>query len=168
LPCTIAAVNALFADGAESVTLTRDDWRAILEVVHTYAATGNESRKARREAERVKRVSRPVWRACISVAASMRKAMKGKHLANPPVVALARVETWEMRLRHSMDVSWQDLPTNHPKRMRTGGDEATNPQHRRRLRSRVLALECRTMADRLTRPLALQPLPLVHRINEGG
>jgi hypothetical protein len=117
MPSTIASVNALFADGAESVTLTRDDWMAIREVVRTYCANGAEVGTARREAERVKRVSRPVWRACIGVAASMRKAMEGRHLARPPVVALARVETWEMRLRHSMDVSWQDLPPGHPKRM---------------------------------------------------
>ena len=28
-----------------------------------------------------------------------------------------RIFEWEMRLRHSMDVSWSDLPENHPKRM---------------------------------------------------
>jgi hypothetical protein len=117
MPSTIAAVNKLFADGAESVTLTRDDWSAICEVVRTYCATGLEASKARRETERVKRISRPVWRACLSVSAQMRKAMEGRHVANPPVIAMARVEGWEMRLRHSMDVSWQDFPTEHPKRM---------------------------------------------------
>jgi hypothetical protein len=58
-----------------------------------------------------------VWRACKVVAAQMRSAMEGRHLAKPPAVALVRVRDWEMRLRHSMDVSWQDLPANHPKRM---------------------------------------------------
>ena len=28
-----------------------------------------------------------------------------------------RLFDWEMRLRHSMDVSWSDLPLTHPKRM---------------------------------------------------
>jgi len=28
-----------------------------------------------------------------------------------------RLQDWERRLRHSMEVSWSDLPVNHPKRM---------------------------------------------------
>jgi hypothetical protein len=117
MPSTIAEVNKLFAAGAASVTLSRDDWRAIQEVSKGYFANGLEVGRAQREAERVKRISRPVWRACKAVAAQMRSVMEGRHTAKPPVVALARVRDWEMRLRHSMDVSWQDLPANHPKRM---------------------------------------------------
>jgi hypothetical protein len=32
-------------------------------------------------------------------------------------VALSKVRDWEMRLRPSMDVSWSDLPADHPKQM---------------------------------------------------
>ena len=117
MPPTIAEVDKLFAAGAESVTLTRDDWNAIQEVSKGYFANGLEVSTAKREMERVKRISRPVWRACKIVAAQMRSAMEGRHMAEPPVIALTRVRDWEIRLRHSMDVSWQDLPANHPKRM---------------------------------------------------
>ena len=117
VPSTIAEVDKLFAAGAESVTLTCAEWSSIQEIAKTYAANGLEVSRAQREVERVKRISRPVWRACKSVAAQMRRAMEGRHLAKPPVVALSRVQDWEMRLRHSMDVSWSDLPANHPKRM---------------------------------------------------
>ena len=117
MPSTIAEVDKLFAAGAESVTLTRDDWNAIQEVSKGYFANGLEVGRAQRETERVKRISRPVWRACKIVAAQMRSAMEGRHVAKPPVIALVRVRGWEMRLRHSMDVSWQDLPANQPRRM---------------------------------------------------
>jgi len=114
MPSTIAEVDKLFSAGAESATLTRDDWNAIQEFSKGYFAGGLEVGRAQRQAERVKRISRPVWRACKAVAAQMRSAMEGRHMAKPPVVALTRERDWEMRLRHSMDVSWQDLPANHP------------------------------------------------------
>jgi hypothetical protein len=117
MPSTIAEVDKLFAAGAESVTLTRTEWEAIQAISEEYAANGLEVSRAKREMERVKRISRPVWRACKIVAAQMRRSMEGRHLAYPPVVAMMRVRDWEMRLRHSMDVSWADLPQNHPKRM---------------------------------------------------
>jgi hypothetical protein len=117
MPSTIAEVNKLFAAGAESVTLTHADWNAIQEVSKGYFANGLEVGRAQREAERIKRISRPVWRACKVVAARMRSAMEGRHMAKPPVIALVWVRDWEMRLRHSMDVAWADLPANHPKRM---------------------------------------------------
>jgi hypothetical protein len=116
MPSTIAEVNKLFAAGAELVMLSRDDWNAIQEVSKGYFANGLEVGRAQREIERIKRISRPVWRACKAVAMQMRSAIEGRHIAKPPVVALTRVRNWEMRLRHSMDVSWQDLPANHPKR----------------------------------------------------
>ena len=117
MPSTISEVDKLFATGEESVTLTRAEWEAIQEVSKGYFANGREVGRAQRESERVKRISRPVWRACKIVAMRMRSAMVGRHMAKPPVIALVRVRNWEMRLRHSMDVSWQDLPANHPKRM---------------------------------------------------
>jgi hypothetical protein len=117
MPSTIAEVDKLFAAGADSVTLTRAEWEAICAISDQYSANGLEVSRAKREMERVKRVSRPVWRACKIVAAQMRRSMEGRHLANPPVVAITRVRDWEMWLRHSMDVSWEDLPQNHPKRM---------------------------------------------------
>jgi len=117
MPSTIAEVHKLFAADAESVTLTRAEWEAIQDVSKGYFANGIEVSRAQREMERVKRISRPVWRACKAVAAQMRSGMEGRHMAKPPVIALVRVRDWEMRLRHSMDVSWQGLPENHPKRM---------------------------------------------------
>jgi hypothetical protein len=117
VPSTIAEVGKLFVAGAESVTLTRAEWEGIREVSKGYHANCTEVSKAKREMERVKRISRPVWRACKVVAAQMRSAMEGRHMAKPPVIALVRVRDWEMRLRHSMDVSWSDLPMDHPKRM---------------------------------------------------
>jgi hypothetical protein len=117
MPSTIAEVDKLFAAGADSVTLTRAEWEGIQEVSKGYHANGTEVSNAKREMERVKRISRPVWRACKVVAAQMRTAMEGRHMAKAPVIALVRVRDWEMRLRHSMDVAWADLPANHPKRM---------------------------------------------------
>jgi hypothetical protein len=117
LPFTIAEVDKLFAAGADSVTLTRAEWEAICEISDQDSANGLEVSRAKREMERVKRISKPVWWACKIVAAQMRRSMEGRHLANPPVVAMTSVRDWEMRLRHSMDVSWEDLPQNHPKRM---------------------------------------------------
>ena len=117
MPSTIAEVDKLFAAGAESVTLTRAEWDGMQEVSKGYFANALQVSNAKRQMERVKRISRPVWRACKVVAMQMRSAMEGRHTAKPPVIALVRVRDWEMRLRHSMDVSWQDLPTDHPKRM---------------------------------------------------
>jgi hypothetical protein len=117
MPFTIAEVEKLFMAGAEDVTLTHAEWEAIQEVTKGYCANGLEVFRARREMERVKRISRPVWRACQIVASQMRRSMEGRHVANLPVIAMARVEDWEMRLRHSMDVSWADLQVDHPKRM---------------------------------------------------
>jgi hypothetical protein len=45
----------------------------------------------------------------------MRRALSASAVSG--FVRVQRVQDWEMRLRHSMDVSWQDLPANHPKRM---------------------------------------------------
>lgn len=49
MPSTIAEVNALFAAGAASVTLTCADWSAIQEVSKGYAANGLEVGRAQRE-----------------------------------------------------------------------------------------------------------------------
>jgi hypothetical protein len=57
-----------------------------------------------------------VWRACKIVATQMRRASEyaaSRHAH----VALSKVRDWEMRLRPSMDVSWSDLPADHPKQM---------------------------------------------------
>jgi hypothetical protein len=115
MPSTIAQINDLFAGGAESVTLTRGDWEALQEVTKAYCANGLEVGRAQRETERVKRVSRPVWRACKAVAEQMRHALSASAVSG--FVRVQKVQDWEIRLRHSMDVSWQDLPANHPKRM---------------------------------------------------
>ena len=45
----------------------------------------------------------------------MRQEMSYAYISKQ--VPAGRLFDWEMRLRHSMDVSWQDLPQNHPKRM---------------------------------------------------
>ena len=117
MPSTIAEVDKLFAEGAEAVTLTRAQWEAIQEVSKGYFANGLEVGQAKREMERVKRISRPVWVACKIVASQMRRAMEGSYAKPSVIVARSRLQDWEMRLRHSMDVSWSDLPANHPKRM---------------------------------------------------
>lgn len=116
MPSTIGEIDKHFAAGAETVTLTRAKWDGIQEISKGYSANHFELRKAQREADRVKRISRPVWRAARIVAEQMRRAMSYAASKNAHV-ALSKVEDWEMRLRHSMDVSWQDLPANHPKRM---------------------------------------------------
>jgi len=43
-------------------------------VVRSCSATGGQLRVAEREAERVKRIARPVWRACRTVAEQIRNA----------------------------------------------------------------------------------------------
>ena len=115
MPSTIAEVDKLLAAGAETVTLTRAEWEAIQAISEGYQANCTEVYRAKREAERVKRISKPVWRACKVVAAQMRQEMSYAYISKQ--VPAGRLFDWEMRLRHSMDVSWQDLPQNHPKRM---------------------------------------------------
>jgi hypothetical protein len=115
MPSTIAEVDELFAAGAETVTLTRAEWEAIQEISKGYSANHPDVSRARREMERVKRISKPVWRACKVVAAQMRDEMSYAYRSGQ--VPAGRLFDWEMRLRHSMDVSWSDLPENHPKRM---------------------------------------------------
>jgi hypothetical protein len=112
MPSTIAEVDRLFAAGAESVALTRAEWEAIQAVSQGYAANGLEVRRAQRESDRVKRISRPVWRASAIVAAEMRRALEGSYRASQHV-ALQRVREWEMRLRHSMDVDWAKNGKGH-------------------------------------------------------
>jgi hypothetical protein len=59
----------------------------------------------------VKRISKPVWRACKVVAAQMRQEMSYAYRSGQ--VPAGRIFDWEMRLRHSMDVGWSDRPANH-------------------------------------------------------
>lgn len=115
MPYTIAEVDKLFAAGAETVALTRAEWGAIQEVQKSYRANGTDVSNAKREVERIRRVSKPVCRACKVVAAQMRNEMSYAYRSGQ--VPAGRIFDWEMRLRHSMDVSWSDLPENHPKRM---------------------------------------------------
>jgi hypothetical protein len=115
MPSTIAEVDKLFAAGAETVTLTRAEWEAIQDILKGYSANHLDVSHARREMERVKRISKPVWRACKVVAAQMRQEMSYAYRSGQ--VPAGRLFDWEMRLRHSMDVSWSDLPATHPKRM---------------------------------------------------
>lgn len=75
MPSTIGEVDKLFAAGAESVTLTRAEWEAMQEISKGYHANGTEVSSAKREVERITRISKPVWRACKVVAAQMRQEM---------------------------------------------------------------------------------------------
>jgi hypothetical protein len=109
---TLAEIKAHFAAGAESVTLTRAEWESICEVMRSYCATGSERRKAEQEAERVKRIAQPVWRASKTVITQMQRAIAHGSLA----IRTDRVADWEMRLRHAMTVDWHDLPAGHPRR----------------------------------------------------
>jgi hypothetical protein len=115
MPSTIAEVDKLIAAGAESVTLTRAEWDGIQEISKGYHANGTEVSSTKREVERITRISKPAWRACKAVAAQMRQEMSYAYRSGQ--VPAGRIFDWEMRLRHSMDVSWPDLPTTHPKRM---------------------------------------------------
>ena len=115
MPSTIAEVDNLFAAGAESITLTRGEWDAIQEAPRRYTGSGLAVWRAQRETERVKRISRPVWRVCKVVSAQMRRALSYAS-STKGHIALSKVQDWEMRLPHSMDVNWQDLPADHPKR----------------------------------------------------
>lgn len=51
----------------------------------------------------MKRISKPVWRACKVVAAQMRQEMSYAYRSGQ--VPAGRLFDWEMRLWHSMDVS---------------------------------------------------------------
>lgn len=114
MPSTIAEVDKLFADGAETVTLTRAEWESMQTISKGYSANHLEVSRAQREVERIKRISKPVWRACKVVAAQMRDEMSYAYWSGQ--VPAARIFDWEMRLRHSMDASWSYLPENHLKR----------------------------------------------------
>jgi len=114
-PRTAPGVPPVAPSAFEVVTLTRAEWEAIHTICKGYSANHLEVSRARREMERVKRISKPVWRACKVVAAQMRNEMSYAYRSGQ--VPAGRIFDWEMRLRHSMDVSWSDLPANHPKRM---------------------------------------------------
>jgi hypothetical protein len=58
------------------VTLTRAEWGAIQEISKGYFANGLEVSRAQREMERLKRISRPVWRACKIVAAQKERGTR--------------------------------------------------------------------------------------------
>ena len=115
MPRTIAEIDKLFAAGAETVTPTRAEWEAIQEVSKGYSANHLDVSRARREMERMTRISKPVWRACNVVAVQMRHEMSYAYRSGQ--VPAARIFDWEMRLSHSMDVSRLDLPETHPERM---------------------------------------------------
>ena len=99
---TIKEVEDHFAGSAESVTLTRAEWLSIQEISRGYFANGIEVSRASAEAERVKRIARPLWRACKIVSRQMRACACS--------ASRARVMDWEMRLRHATKVDWRDLP----------------------------------------------------------
>ena len=98
----ISSVNKHFEAGAETVTLSKAEWTAILEITRSYAATGGQLRKAERETERVKRIARPLWQACRRVSRQIRRS------AGSP--SLHDLQAWEITLRHALDVDWHDLP----------------------------------------------------------
>ena len=99
---TIKEVDDYFASGAETVTLTRAEWSSIQEVSRGYFANGIEVSRAKAEAERVKRIARPLWRACKLVSRQTRACACS--------ASRSRVMDWEMRLRHATTVEWRDLP----------------------------------------------------------
>jgi hypothetical protein len=101
---TIGEVIAHFAGGAESVTLTKAEWDSIVEVVRQYSATALHRSAAERETARVKRIAKPLWRACKQVAHQMREcACAATHY---------QVRGWERQLRNATEVKWQDLPAD--------------------------------------------------------
>ena len=83
MPSTIAEVDKHFVAGGGAVTLTRAEWEGIQEISKGYFANGIEIRQAKREMERVKRISRPVWRACKIVSSQMRRATESSARAHP-------------------------------------------------------------------------------------
>ena len=84
MPSTIAEVDNLFAEGAESVTLMRAEWQAIHEVSKGYFANRVEVSQASREVDRVQRISRPVWRACKAVVGIRPRRRVRANLRTPP------------------------------------------------------------------------------------
>lgn len=107
---TIHEINEHFAAGHETVTLTAAEWQSIREVVRTYSATGYQRKAAERETERVKRIARPVWRACRIVAEQIRRARQ-----RTSRVSDERLADWERRLRLAMEIDRKDsVPLNIP------------------------------------------------------
>ncbi len=101
---SIRDIEAHFAGGADSVTLTRKEWEQIQAIDIGYFATGCQLRKAEGEIERVKRIARPLWRACTRVALQMRGCAC--------MASQYQVRDWEIRLRLATEVDWHDLPAN--------------------------------------------------------
>ena len=99
---TIREVEQHFDDGADSVTLTRAEWRSIEDTFRAYSKNDSDVYHARKEVERVKRMATPLWRACKHVARGIRNA------AGSP--SLWHLREWEMTLRHAAEVDWNDLP----------------------------------------------------------
>jgi hypothetical protein len=90
MPVTIAEVNKLFADGANVITLSRAEWYAIQQTVKRYAATGLERSQAQREAERVKHISRPVWRSTLAI------KQRSRFMGLPPVSSKVYAEALQL------------------------------------------------------------------------
>lgn len=105
---TIHEINEHFAAGNETVTLTAAEWQSIRDVVRTYAATGSQLHAAQRETERVKRIARPVWRACHIIAEQIRRARSSR-------VTDDQLADWERRLRLAMEIDRKDsVPLDAP------------------------------------------------------
>lgn len=104
---TIREVKDHFEAGHESVTLSKAEWTSIYEIMQTYAANHNQMRKAEKEAERIKRIARPVWRACGRVQRQMRALLDGSR-DDEPRVALPRLAAWERSLRLAMVIDRKD------------------------------------------------------------
>jgi len=111
MPTSIREVEDAFANGAESVTFTREEWADMYGVLQTWFANRDQVRKAEREYARIKSIATPLWRACTSVS---------KQMQNTPSPTRDRLRDWEMQLRHATDVRWEDLPPTHPKRAAFG------------------------------------------------
>lgn len=109
-----ADIERHFATGAETITLTREEWRQFYERAQGYAATGRELRQALAETERVKRIAVPLWRAVARVRRSMAKTFE-RCPGRAERIPRCDVEGWERILRHAQDVDWQDLPAGHRK-----------------------------------------------------
>lgn len=107
---TIHEINQHFAAGNATVTLTAAEWQSIREVVRTYSATGSQLQVAQRETERVKRIARPVWRACRIVAEQIRRSRQRTSRVSDDLLA-----DWERRLRLAMEIDRKDsVPFNVP------------------------------------------------------
>jgi len=99
---TIKEVENHFAAGAESVTLQKKEWNAIMEICRGYFATGTQLRKTEREIERIKRIAKALWWACKIISSQMR--------ACGCSASQYKISDWEIRLRLAMQVDWRDLP----------------------------------------------------------